>query len=352
MSFAFIPRRRMRQSVALAGAAVLAATMLTGCSSGGAPHASRSASSSPEASSAAPVDASLDSVTGDPAALVARVDGKRIMADVRTLAKTPRDPAEHPKETLAAAEYVKAQLKDAGLAPKTIDVTVSGTTLPTVWVELPGTQCSDRVFVVTAHYDTVPGSPGADDDASAVAGVLETARILAGSHLPATVVLAAVPFEEEGSPYAGAAALADELIKKQHKDVFGMVSAEMLGYATTKKNAAGKVGDFLNVLGYPDAEQLVQIFDRANTQWAGGAKVQAATVPETETFISRSDHAAFHARGVPSAFATDGANFRTPYYHTPQDVPENISTAFFAGAVRTLVAGTIGMAGRTAACTG
>ncbi|WP_298865917.1 M20/M25/M40 family metallo-hydrolase [uncultured Microbacterium sp.] len=352
MPFTVNSRTRMRQAVALAATTILVTTVLTGCGSTASPGATTSLSPSEATPTIPQVDASLDSVTGDPAALVARVDGDRIMTDVRTLGKTPRDPAQNRDQTIAAAEYVKTQLQDAGLAPKTIDVTLRDITLPTVWAEIHGQQCADRVFVLTAHYDTVPGSPGADDDASGVAGVLETARILADAQLPATVVVAAVPFEEEGSPYAGAAALATELIEQQHRDVFGMVSAEMLGYATTEPNADGQVGDFLNVLGYPDAEQLVQIFDHANTEWAGGAKAQVATVPETETFISRSDHAAFHLKRVPAAFATDGANFRTPYYHTPQDVPENISTDFFAGAVRTLVAGTIGMAGRTAACEG
>ena len=84
----------------------------------------------------------------------------------------------------------------------------------------------------------------------------------------------------------------------------------------------------------------------------GGTKLDAGTVPESESYISRSDHAAFHERGVQAAFATDGANFRTPYYHTPEDVPAHIVQPFLVGAVRTLVAGTIGMAGRPAACGG
>jgi Zn-dependent M28 family amino/carboxypeptidase len=253
---------------------------------------------------------------------------------------------------MAAAGYIKTELGRAGLTPHAIDVTARGVTLPTVWAEIPGAQCPNRVFVLTGHYDTVPGSPGTDDDASGVAAMLETARILAKAHLPATVVVAGLPFEEDGQPYAGSAALASELLDNQQRHVVGMVSAEMLGYADSQPDEDGKVGDYLNVLGYPGAEQLVQVFDRANTAWAGGAKVQAATIPETESFISRSDHQAFHARGVPAAFATDGANFRTPYYHTPQDTTDNIVKPFLAGAARTLVAGTIGMAGRTTVCAG
>ncbi|MDR2997499.1 MAG: M20/M25/M40 family metallo-hydrolase [Microbacterium sp.] len=353
MPIAHLSLAPMRSIAVLAAAVALAAALLTGCGADEPTTAAPSRSApTPTAPSTGPVDVSLDSVGGDPAALVAGVDGDRIMADVRALAKTPRDPSANAEQAAAAAKYVETQLRDAGLEPKKIDVTAQGVTLPTVWAEIPGTQCSDRVFVLTGHYDTVPGSPGADDDASGIAGMLETARILAGARLPATVVVAGVPFEEQGSPYAGSAVLATELIRHQHRDVFGMVSAEMLGYASTTPNADGRIGDFLNILGYPDAEQLVQIFDRANTEWAGGAKVEVETVPATESFISRSDHEAFHMRGIPAAFATDGANFRTPYYHTAQDVPQNISTDFFAGAVRSLVAGTIGMAGRTAACDG
>ncbi len=343
---------------------VLVAILLAACSSAAGSSASGPGGSAtdrpvdtPSTSSTAStggggVDASLSSVKGDPQALVRRVRPARLMHDIRTLARTPRHVVDDHGRALAAARHIETELDRAGLRPHRIDVTADGVTLPTVWAQIRGTQCPDRVFVLTGHYDTVPGSRGADDDASGVAGMLETARVLAHATLPATVVVAGVPFEEDGMPYPGSSALATELLDHQKREVIGMVSAEMLGYALPKPAADGDPGDYLYLLGYQDAKQLVQIFDRANTAWAGGAKLDAGTVPETESYISRSDHAAFHTHGVPAAFATDGANFRTPYYHTPEDVPAHIVRPFLTGAVRTLVAGTIGMAGRTTACAG
>jgi hypothetical protein len=286
-----------------------------------------------------------DPADGDARRLVAAVSADRLIGDVRRLATGPRDVVENHDAAMAAAAYIETELTAAGLQPTSIDVTGMGVTLPTVWAAIPGKTCPNRVFVLTAHYDTVAGSPGADDDASGVAGVLETARVLAGAGLPITVVIAAVPFEEPGPPFIGAEALAAELIDRRQQTVVGMVSAEMLGYALSEPRADGDRGDYLNVLGYRGAEAMVNSFATASAAWGGG-KVEASTVDDTVSYIGRSDHAAFHARGIPAAFATDGADFRTPHYHRSSDTPENIVSGFFVGSVKTLVAGTIAVASR------
>lgn len=273
---------------------------------------------------------------------VADVRIGRLMRDVSTIAKGPRHVVEDHADALAAAELVDERLVEAGLEPGRIDVDAHGVTLPVVWAEIPGTQCANRVFVVTGHYDTVSGSPGADDDATGVAAVLEIARVLADAEPGAGVVVAAVPFEESGLPYAGSSALA-ETLEDDSREVIGMLSAEMLGYATSEPDSSGDPGDYLNVLGYEGSEDLVGTFAAAAEAWVDGFEVQASVHPPETDFISRSDHAAFHARGVPAAFATDGADFRTPYYHQADDLPANIVRPFFRDSVRTLVGGAFAM---------
>lgn len=327
----------------MAVAAVGIAGFLASCSGSAGPPAGTSVTGSTAAASSGAGSSGADPADGAARRLVDAVSAERITRDVGTLAAGPREVVENHDAAMAGAAYIAAELTAAGLQPASIDVTGMGVTLPTVWAEIPGKRCPDRVFVLTAHYDTVAGSPGADDDASGVAGILETARVLAGAELPITVVVAGVPFEEPGPPFIGAEALAAELIDHRQQTVVGMVSAEMLGYALSEPRDDGDRGDYLNVLGYRGAEEMVNSFATASAAWGGG-KVEASTVDDTVSYIGRSDHAAFHARGIPAAFATDGADFRTPHYHRASDTPENIVTDFFVGSVKTLVAGTIAVA--------
>src|SRR5258708_2266469 len=101
-----------------------------------------------------------------------------------------------------------------------------GVSLPAIWAEIGGSQ-TDTVFVFAAHYDTVSASPGADDNASGVAGLLEIARVLKDNPLPSTVVLAALPFEETGA-FEGSIALATPLNAMSH--ITGMISIEIIGF--------------------------------------------------------------------------------------------------------------------------
>ncbi len=296
-------------------------------------------------SAGAPSSSTGPTASVDPG-VVREVSRQRIMADVRAIATGPRDTGAGLPAARAAASYVDAELAAAGLDVRRTDVTRSGVTLPVVWAEIEGSECAERVFVVTGHYDTVPGTPGADDDASGVAGMLETARILAGAGLPASVVVAAVPFEES-MDYAGSRALAAELTGRAGTTVVGMVSAEMLGYALPPEEDPESEGDVLNVVGYDDTEALVDAFRGAEAM--GGAEVVGESDSST-SYVGRSDHAAFHDAGVRGVMATDGANFRTPHYHQPSDTPDNIVPGFFTRAVRTLVKGTVTMAAR--ACAG
>lgn len=267
------------------------------------------------------------------------------MDDISTLAATPRHPVDDPTETMAAAEYLDAELTAGGLDVQRIDVTVlvgggAGVTLPVIWAEL-GAGGDAPTFVLTAHYDTVSGSPGADDDASGCAGVLEVARVLAraiddGLTLATTVVVAGLPFEEYGPPYPASRALGEALLA-EGRPLTGMLSAEMIGYAQPAETLDDP-GDTLLLLGYEGAEALVAQFADAAERFAvlptGGG-----TFPADTDFIDRSDHAAFHALGVPAMFATDGANFRTPHYHRASDTPDTIVEPFLLACAQTILGG-------------
>lgn len=320
---------------------------LVACSTGEGPSSS-SGRSSPESEGTSPdgegdtASVSLDARPADAAPWVAQVDVERMMADIDMLAATPRDPVENPQETQAAADHIASEFSKAGLTPELLDVTHQGVTLPVVWAQLPGRECQDSVFVLTGHYDTVPGTPGADDDASGIAGMLEIARILAEAELPATVVLAGLPFEEAGPPYPASGALG-ELLIGQDRRIIGMISAEMLGYGTAELDAEGEPQDYLMLLGYAGSEDMVAAFQRSSDLWVPEFSSQSGTYPPETDFISRSDHMAFHLLGVPAMFATDGANFRTPHYHQDSDTPDNIVQDFLENSVKVLLGGVVAM---------
>lgn len=317
-----------RRQLLTAGAAIVGTSLAVRR-----PVAARAVASLPSPPSSTLDDAAIQH-------LVDAVSLPRLMTDIETLAATPRHHDGNPVEIAAAADYVADEFESAGLAPQRLPVTVAGATLPVVWTEVGGSGprgAGQPTFVLVGHYDTVRGSPGADDNASGVAAVLEAARVFVDVDLPSSVVLAGLPFEELGPPYPASLALG-ELLLAEERHLTGMLSAEMLGYALPEPDDSGDPGDYLLLLGNEGAEELVATFADAATRFADFRTEGGTFPPETE-FIDRSDHAAFHALGVPAMFATDGANFRTPHYHQASDTPENIVQPFLHGCVKTIVGG-------------
>lgn len=290
--------------------------------------------------------AGLD-VLGEPASVAAAVDPDRLMVSVRELARSPREPVGDPGGLERALTHIENELGAAGLTPSRLDVTEEGVTLPVVHVTVParsGTRVPTPTLVLTSHYDTVPGTLGADDDASGVAAVLEIARLLPRGVLPADVVLAAVPFEEPGS-FTGAHGLATYLSGRPQVELLAAISAEMVGFRAEVPRVDGDNGADLFVLGYPGSEVVVDTICAAAAAFGGGA-VRGLAVPVMMPDIQRSDHSAFAEVGVPAVMATDGAEYRNPHYHRPTDTPDTLDPGFLAGSTRTLAVGLMALATR------
>lgn len=295
----------------------------------------RSTSSSPAAQSSVATVPEAPDIR----ARVSAVDQQRLMAHVERLAAAPRDNSDGGRAAQAAADYAEQQLRSYGLEVATIAVSADGVELPVVWTEIGGGRCQgEPTYVLVGHYDTVAGSPGADDNASGTAAVLETARVLAKARLPISVTLAVLPFEEPGPPFRGAMALQSTLQSGAGKrTILGAVSAEMVGFSSPDL-VDGQRQDVLYLLGYQGSETLVTTFAAASARWGAG-NVVARTVPADNPFIWRSDHAAFHDAGIPAAMATDGGETRNPNYHKDSDRPDTLSPEFLAEATRTFVGG-------------
>ena len=263
---------------------------------------------------------------GDDAALE-----RRLRTHVGTLAATPRPPGSAAHRN--AREYIRAHLERAGF-------TVDAVAYPSAF-EAPGVNLITApspadarlpLVIVGAHYDSIPDSPGADDNASAVAALLELAawagpRLAQGGEWTARLVLAAYDEEEFG------------LLGSNHHSgqitsaLKGMISLEMLGYADRRpgsqqlpphlKGLYPDVGDFIGAVGNEASKPLLAAVT-AGLRRIAGLPVQSLAVPGDGTALPvtrLSDHASFWDRGLPALMVTDTSFFRNPHYHQPTDAP-------------------------------
>jgi hypothetical protein len=279
-------------------------------------------------------------VLADVPSLLASVDQARAKSVVESLA-FPRTSAGPALARQQATDLVTQQFIDAGYTPRTQSVVLpaTGHDMPNVYAELPGTQCSDRVLVVGAHYDSATeGNPAADDNASGVAGLFELARALRDHPLPVTVRFVAFSYEEDG--LVGSFAMAQRDLA-EHNDIIGALSLEMIGFTTAGVDAlTGLPPTFLAMVADPASASMAHAFGAAAYTYTPSFPAFAAVIdPAVLSDIYRSDHAAYALNGIPGLMATDTANFRNPNYHKVTDTVDTIDWDFLANSARSALAG-------------
>jgi Zn-dependent M28 family amino/carboxypeptidase len=214
------------------------------------------------------------------------------------------------------------------------------------------------LVVVGAHYDSVPGTPGADDNASAVAALLELAswiRPHLGSSGSRFGQLELVAYDLEEYGFIGSFVHSRE-IQRTGIPVRGMISLEMLAYTDQRPHSQRlpphlakhypNVGNFIGVCGNEASRSLVQTVTQA-MQSVPGLPVESITVPgkgEVLPEVRLSDHSSFWDRDYPALMITDTSFMRNPHYHQPSDKPETLDYSFLAkvtagvcGAVRQIL---------------
>jgi len=212
-------------------------------------------------------------------------------------------------------------------------------------------------LIVAAHYDTVQGSPGADDNASAVAVVLESARVLRSKRLAREIRLIGFCLEEED--LLGSLAYAREL-RDRGERIAGAIVLECVGYTSPIPGSQlapprlpiplPPVGDFLGVVGNALSGSLVAALDGAVRRDVPELKTITLLVPgngEVLPDTRRSDHAAFWYYGYPALMLTDTANFRNPHYHSPTDTIETLDFTFMQRVAKAVIAAATTLAGVT-----
>lgn len=293
----------------------------------------------PDRSTAPPNSIAVPSLPpSTPAAIVLpTVEGDRVFGHIQALNfERYRD-----RDRRKTREYLTQKLTDYGLKPTT-QAFEGGVNLV---AERLGSEPESGAILVTAHYDTVPGSPGADDNASSVAAVLEVARLLGTRSTVRSLKLAFFDQEEVGLR----GSLAYTAKPDNLKTLAGVVNLEMLGYACyipgCQKLPEGLPiqpprdrGDFLGVVGDQEHLPLLAAFQSEGAE--GLPPIVTLPIPFKGLLtpdLLRSDHAPFWARNIGAVMVGDTANFRNPNYHQPSDQPETLDRKFLSGSTQRVV---------------
>jgi Zn-dependent M28 family amino/carboxypeptidase len=273
-----------------------------------------------------------------------RVGAERLERHVRALAEdcSPRD-AWHPENMERAAAYIARELELSGALLSDQRFPAAGTLVRNVLAAF-GPETPERV-IVGAHYDAADGHPGADDNASGVAGLIELARLLADQPLARRVELVAFALEE--APFFGTEEMGSVVharsVRASGGRVAAMLSLEMIGYFSDRPESQGfpfgalkalypTTGNFIVVAGrFRDARLTLHI-KRAMRRGSDLA-VHSINAPRSLPGLDLSDNASYWDRGDPAVMVTDSAFYRNPNYHTAGDRPETLDYARMARVV-------------------
>nr|MBI3613261.1 M28 family peptidase [Nitrospirota bacterium] len=210
-------------------------------------------------------------------------------------------------------------------------------------------------LIIAAHYDTVQGSPGADDNASGLAVMLAVAQSLQAMPLSRPVRFIGFCLEEED--LMGSLAYASHL-RDTGQEVYGAIVLECVGYARTEAGSqrtppgtpihVPSVGDFLAIVGNIASADLTAAVEGQANRHMSHLKTISLVVPgngEGLPDVRRSDHAAFWHYGYPAVMLTDTANFRNPHYHRPTDTIDTLDFTFMEHVALGVIAAASHLAG-------
>ena len=252
-------------------------------------------------------------------------------------------PADDEGALRKTVDYLEGQWQRLGYSVRRQKTESGELGFPNLEVEIPGT--GPGLVVVSAHYDTVPGSPGADDDSSGLAVLLELSRSLHGRSFQRSVRL--VAFADEERHLVGSRVYASSL-RASSTRVDAMLSLEMLGFYCDAPGSQRYPlrglswlypdrADFVGVVGNPASRRLLRtvVGTIRNTVVL---PCEGMTAPELLRDIGRSDNRSFWQEGYPAVMVTDTSNFRNPNYHRPSDTVETLDFKRMARLARALPA--------------
>ena len=240
----------------------------------------------------------------------------------------------------ATAEFIEDSFRRAGLTPRRDSYELRGQACHNIEVEIRGT--SSEIVVVGAHYDSVFGCPGANDNGSGVAALLALARRFAGKQAAKTVRF--VAFVNEEPPYFQTDEMGSLVYAKRCKErgdrITAMISLETIGYFSDEPGSQKYPGAGLGFF-YPSKGNFIGFATNTNSRAllrtvvsafrkADKLPSESAALPAAIPGIGWSDHWSFWQCGYPAVMVTDTAPFRYRHYHEPSDTPDKLDYDRFA----------------------
>jgi len=240
-----------------------------------------------------------------------------------------------PQNLNAAADYIEKVWKEQKFIVQRQIYEARGVESANLIIEIPGTSLSREIILVGAHYDSVLGSPGANDNGTGVAALLEISRLLAGTKSARTVRL--VAFTNEEPPFFLGRNMGSRIYasraRRNKENIVGMLSLETIGYYSEAPNSQEypfpfsffypHTANFIGFVGNIGSRHLMKS-SLAAFRHAAQFPSEGTAAPGWITGIGWSDHWSFWREGYKAIMITDTAFFRYAYYHTRQDTPEKI----------------------------
>jgi Zn-dependent M28 family amino/carboxypeptidase len=256
-----------------------------------------------------------------------------------------------------AAEYIESELRGCGYPASRQTYEVSRLPVDNIEATLEGSSPAAGLIVLGAHYDTVGECPGANDNGTGIAALLELARRLATAPQQRTIKFVAFVNEEPPffqTPQMGSVVYANAA-RARGDQIAGMLSLETMGYYSNERGSQeypveamrGLYPDVGNFIGFVSNEESRELLDRAARafQSRSSLPLQAAAMPAGLPGAGWSDHWSFWQAGYSALMVTDTAPWRYPWYHTPEDTADKIDFEKLADVVDGLEAAVRAIAG-------
>jgi len=244
----------------------------------------------------------------------------------------------------AAANYVQGSYQKIGYDAVSRDHLIDGRVFRNLEAVVSGDSREEEIILVGAHYDTVIGSPGADDNATGVAALLEIAQLIKEDRPARSIRFVGFPNEEP--PFFLTDRMGSRIYAREAKQrgdkIVAMLSLEAIGYYSSEPHSQNYPltfnliypdrGDFIAFVGNLSSRALVRrtigIF-RQHARFPSEGVAAPAWIPG----INWSDQDSFWQEGYPAVMITDTAFFRNPHYHRSTDTPETVDYAGLARVV-------------------
>ncbi len=246
-----------------------------------------------------------------------------------------------PEALAAAARYIEEEWRRQGYAIERLAYTARGVESVNLEVTRTGHPSPDQILLVGAHYDSVAGSPGANDNGTGVAALLELSRLFAEASPGRS--LRFVAFVNEEPPFFSWGSMGSMVYaraaRKRGDDIRLAISLETLGYYSDEPGSQ-RYPPFFRFF-YPDRGNYIAFVSNFRSRsWmkrAIGAFEASSRFPveSVATFelvpgVGWSDHLSFWRQGYPAFMITDTAPYRYPHYHSPSDTPDKVDYSSLA----------------------